>query len=215
MKATSRTTWRRRKTVRAGNLHSRVPARSCAHCALIWAYLDPLCLHATLLQLGSADAQPRVLTIPRDNRALVESACSAAALNALAEPEGSAWQKHRSELLGKAGAQAGAALYSLVDWSKPWHEAVAGELSTEARTRLGLDGIDLDLPSQPMGPFGRPVPGITVPAWMLDKREQPAGAAQTAPLVEDLQTHEGGFAFHVGSRRFMYSRHGLMQDASL
>ena len=149
------------------------------------AYPDLLCLHATLLQLGSADAHPRVLTIQRDNRALVESACSAAALNALAEPEGSAWQKRRSELLGKAGAQAGAALYSLVDWSKPWHEAVAGELSTEARTRLGLDGIDLDLPSRPMGPFGRLVPGITVPAWMLGELARQTGAAQTAPLVDD------------------------------
>ena len=167
------------------------------------AYPDLLCLQATLRMLE----QHSLLDIPRDNRMLVEQACGAASLGALADTLGAAWQAHRNHLLGHASAQSSHALFHTTDWLKPWHEAVAGELDTEARTRLGLDGIDVELPALPRSVFGHELQRLTIPAWML-----PSGASQAGavfPTAEALLATPDALHFTVAGRAFVYDRWGL------
>jgi CRISPR-associated endonuclease/helicase Cas3 len=174
------------------------------------AYPDLLSLQCTLEQLVGADrSSPLRLRIPQDNRRLVEAACSAAALDAWvrAAPQGSEWPAHRQRMLGISGAQSGQSAHASVDWLGPWHRATAGELDGDVRTRLGLDGIDVELPSGMVSAFGNPVRQLSVPAWMWAGASLPTSA--DAPVASDVERIDGGFTFSIGSRRFRYDRLGL------
>ena len=173
------------------------------------AYPDVLCLQATLRALRDESRFP-VLDIPTDNRDLVELGCSRRALGALAEALGGPWQNHANELYGKSSAQRSAAHLACTDWQAPWHEAVSSELNPAAKTRLGLDGIDLELPAGLESPFRQAIDKLTVPAWMLPG--WPDGAAPALPVVEDLKVHDGGLRFSVRGQPLRYDRHGLAQD---
>lgn len=178
------------------------------------AYPDVLCLQATLRALRDQAAFP-VLDIPAHNRALVEQACGRPALQALAEALGGPWLAHAMELHGKHSAQRSAALFNCIDWLKPWREAVPGELNAQAKTRLGLDGIELALPEPVSSPLGHRIDKLTVLAWMLPGLgDLPEGAAAELPQVEALQAFEGGFRFSVRGQVFTYGRHGLAQAAT-
>lgn len=173
------------------------------------AYPDVLCLQATLRALRD-EVQFPVLDIPTHNRDLVERTCGRAALAALAAQLGGAWQDHANLLYGKQGAQRTAAHLVCTDWAKPWREAVTDELSAPAKTRLGLDGIDLELPAPMDTPFGHRIDKLTVPAWMLPPG--PQGETPALPVVEQLRVIDGGFSFSVRGQPLRYDRHGLVQD---
>jgi CRISPR-associated endonuclease/helicase Cas3 len=174
------------------------------------AYPDVLCLQATLNALRD-DARYPVLDIPTNNRELVERACGRAALRALAEELGTVWKSHAEELYGKGVAQRMLADSACTDWQEPWRAAAANELNPEAKTRLGLDGIELDLPAGLSYPFGHSIDKLTLPAWMLPR--WPESDAPSLPAVEDLQIFDGGFRFAVRGQPFRYDRHGLARDA--
>lgn len=174
------------------------------------AYPDVLCLQATLGLLRDEVAFP-ALDIPTHNRELVERSCGRAILAAQAQALGPDWMAHAAALYGVQSAQRSAADFACIDWLKPWREAVPGELSIEARTRLGLDGIDLDLPVPQITAFGHRIERLTVPAWML--KRPPAGEGESPPVVEDLQMLGGqGFTFSVRGEHFRYDRQGLAQE---
>ena len=170
------------------------------------AYPDLLALQATLDALSDSDRYP-VLDIPGDNRDLVEQCCGHAALAQLAQDLGGPWPAHRAALLGQASAHGSAALYQCVDWARPWREAVPGELSTEAKTRLGLDSIDVDLPAGTLSPFGYPMERLAIPAWMLPSL--PERNDDGPPAVESLVRNTLGMQFNVRGRGFSYTRWGL------
>ena len=168
------------------------------------AYPDVLCLQATLLALK----QRPVLEIPHDNRALVEQACGSKALQRLAESLGEHWVAHHSETRGKAFAQAAEASYRVIDWQAPWRDAVPGELSADAKIRLGLNAVDIELPTHPVSVFGHAIKQIAVPAWLLPSGAFDGGAV--APTAQSVSTDGQGFVFSVAGRSFRYNRHGLI-----
>lgn len=173
------------------------------------AYPDLLVLQATVNALSDPQRYP-LLDIPTDNRALVERCCGQPALEQLARNLGGPWLDHRQTLLGQASAQGSAALYQCVDWARPWREAVPGDLSTEAKTRLGLDGIDLELPPGTRSAFGHALERISVPAWMLPTllaQEQPE-----PPTIDGLSADPDELKFSVRGQAFSYTRWGLAQD---
>ena len=170
------------------------------------AYPDLLVLQATLNLLKDDQRFP-VLDIPSHNRALVEETCGRPALAALATRLGDPWPAHLQEIAGKASAHGSAALYQCIDWALPWRQAVPGELSTEARTRLGLDSIELELPPATTSPFGHALQRLNVPAWMLPSVPAASGAAP--PSVEGLVEGASGLHFSVLGQDFNYTRFGL------
>ena len=167
------------------------------------AYPDLLCLHATLSALEDRERFPS-LQIPSHNRALVERACGS--LTALAEQLGEPWISHHIELQGLFGAQGVQAAFASIDWDKPWAEAGRGELDVDARTRLGLDGIELMLPHTWDSPFGTQVDRLTMPAWMLPARKEDV---PEIPAIDDLHESREGLTFKVRGRAFTYDRLGL------
>lgn len=170
------------------------------------AYPDLLALQATLNALQDRITFPE-LDIPTHNRELVERSCGRPSLDALAQQLGEPWIEHMQELHGQRSAQSATAMFQCIDWSKPWREALAGELSTAAKTRLGLDGIDLILPLGQSSPFGNQIDRLTMPAWMLPS--VPNVGAAAPPQVEDLASGSDGLRFSVRGRGFSYTRLGL------
>ena len=173
------------------------------------AYPDLLCLEATWKALEDTTTFP-ALEIPLHNRALVERSCSRAALSLLAERSGEAWKEHWKLLEGKVHAQGGQAELNSFDWLKEWREAMPGELNADVRTRLGLDGVELELP-QPWdaSPFGQRIERLTAPAWML-----PPQPGHGPPAMTDAQTWDATLRFRVGDREYIYDRFGLAIDAT-
>lgn len=170
------------------------------------AYPDLLALQATLNALSDTSRFP-VLDIPSDNRELVERCCGRPALQLLSEALGGDWPAHLQTLQGLASAQGSAALYQCIDWAQPWREAVPGELSTEAKTRLGLDSIEVDLPPGTRSPFGHALERLSIPAWMLPTL--PDRQDQGAPTVDGLVRAALGLDFRVRGQGFSYTRWGL------
>lgn len=172
------------------------------------AYPDVLALEATRRALLDAASFP-VLDIPRHNRALVERTCGAAALARLAEDLGGPWNDHLAEATGRAAAQGQHAQTVTVDWERPWREAEPGEMSMDVRTRLGLDGIDLEL-STPWdsSPFGHRIERLTLPAWMLPSN----GVLDAVPTAEAVEYGRAELRFRVRGRAFVYDRLGLAVD---
>jgi CRISPR-associated endonuclease/helicase Cas3 len=175
------------------------------------AYPDLLMLQATLAALQDWQRYP-VLDIPTHNRALVEQSCGRPTLARLAASLGEPWGKHLQDITGKAGAQGSAALYQCIDWAQPWREAAPGELSTEARTRLGLDNIELTLPVACTSPLGHALTHLNMPAWMLPA--VPNDDCAGTPTVDNLVADTQGLHFSVRGQQFCYTRFGLAVDAS-
>jgi CRISPR-associated endonuclease/helicase Cas3 len=85
------------------------------------------------------DARPTV-SIPDDNRTLVEEGTDPRALYELAKSLGPAWVKHHGDLVGELMARGQAASYAALDWSIDWEDVTwLPDLDERAKTRLGLD----------------------------------------------------------------------------
>lgn len=170
------------------------------------------------LGLGAKSAYPNLLAveaswrelecctvwdIPQHNRALVEACCDEATLRGLAIELGGPWPDHINELVGKAAAQRNTADFATMNWLQPWDELAPGELTGQARTRLGLDALNLDLPESWVTPLGQTLKHLDIPAWMLP--------AEPHPLVAALARHRDPqvLSFEAGGKQFSYSRFGL------
>jgi CRISPR-associated endonuclease/helicase Cas3 len=141
--------------------------------------------------------------IPHDNRALVETCCDEATLGCMAAEMGSDWLSHMNELTGKALAQRNTAEIVMMDWLQPWSTLAPGELTGNARTRLGLDALTLELPEPWVTPLGQMLKTVDVPAWMLGAvADLPTANLTGAASADEL-------CFDAGGRSFRYSRLGL------
>jgi CRISPR-associated endonuclease/helicase Cas3 len=170
------------------------------------AYENLIAIEATLQQLESR----AVLTIPADNRELVEACTDSGTLRVLAEALPGPWVEHVDGLFGKHAAQAGQAWRRSIRWTTPWSAlSSADSLEGPARTRLGLDGRKFVFGKTWTSPFGASMTEVTVPGWMLPEGDLPDG-------VEDLEPSEApserGLRFTVGGRRFVYNRLGLAPE---
>lgn len=166
-------------------------------------YPDLLALEATLRSL---EANPTV-TIPADNRRLVEVALHPQALEAIAASLGTDWRNHAAAMAGKAHADRSTAKSLALDLSRPFSELIFPiDANADAiTTRLGGRDLLVDLVPALAGPFGQPVTRIKIPAWMagtIGPEEQPT------PAVRDGE----GWTFRLGARGFRYDRWGLARS---
>ena len=168
------------------------------------AYENLLAIEATWRLLEDTATYPAWL-IPDHNRVLVEAGADSQRLLALADQMGGGWPAFGQQLLGKRAAEAGQAAPVLVRWSDDWNDAHWSDLGDQVRTRLGLDGIDIDLLQPWTSPFGQPLASLTVPRWML-----PALAgAKLPPSVEQQQVDGQALTLQVAGRSLRYDRLGL------
>jgi len=145
--------------------------------------------------------------IPRMNRLLVESATHPGRIEALNEELGSAWEQYWDRIYGATIAEAGSARNVALVTDRTFIDEGGRPLlfvSDEhvVRTRLGAEGARIQFTDGVVGPFGRVVSGVTLPAHWSRNLAVPE-AAITPEQVD------GKLWFAVEETRFAYGREGL------
>ena len=144
------------------------------------------------------------LTIPADNRTLVEAATRFSALESLANALGEPWEAHWREFAGVVASRRGAADMMRLDWSEPWDEQRwPAEPGERIRTRLGLDDRLVELPETWTSPFGQVIERMKIPGWMVKSPEE---HEENARITGRTSTE---LHFHWCGGNFVYNRHGL------
>lgn len=164
-------------------------------------YADLRALEATRALL----AERPVVSIPADNRYLVEAATHPDRLRAIEKCRGVEWEKLGQRKEGKDGGEQTCAHISALEISKRFDEQ---EFNDDVRnaTRLGAQDrilhFDLELP----GPFGEPLKELPIRHHLLPKDlspdAEPSNISQTATTT----------SFSLGNAKFRYTRLGLSKD---
>ncbi len=146
--------------------------------------------------------------IPAMNRMLVERATHPHALKKIVEEKGEAWLVHANNVEGGEFADGLTAANAIVKRNLSFfsdnRDVLFPSDEERIRTRLGDEGIDVDLDSPQPSPFvgAPPVHRLSIPVrWMSGERVEGAVPAE--------YSQDGGFAFAVGEHRFHYDRLGL------
>ncbi|HEY3354846.1 MAG TPA: CRISPR-associated helicase Cas3' [Polyangia bacterium] len=144
-------------------------------------------------------------TIPADNRELVEAATHPEALRAITAALKGPWPAHEQQVEGRRLAHTAHGAAQLVDWSRPLEDQPFPD-DLAIATRLGEhDRIAVFDPPLP-GPFGQPVGGVSIPAYLV--RGVPGKAA---PAI--TRCAERCIEFSLGAEKFIYDRLGLRPAA--
>lgn len=163
-------------------------------------YPDLLAIEATwrLLEVR------QLLTLPQDNRWLVEHATHPEALGAIAGELGAAWEALRRELQGVASAHVQHAAHVALRWEEDLLEMVfPGRLDDRIATRVGTEDRRFRLDPPSPSPFGAMLDEVVVPGWL-------ARAIEPQIEVADVSREVNGLVLRVGGVGFRYERVGLM-----
>lgn len=164
--------------------------------ALGLVYANLLGVLATRRALAAGEP----LSVPKDNRGLVEASTHPEALKGLAEDMGGRWLAHWGRVRGIEGAHALEAHRVCLDWKRPIEPFP--DIPQRISTRLGLDDRTVELPAGTIGPFGGPVTALNVPGRWLP------GVVADAPTTVRVAA-PGVLGVTVGDRSFLYDRLGL------
>lgn len=162
-------------------------------------YADVRILEATR-RLITAESQ---VSIPADNRRLVESATHPEALHAIAAL-GEAWGKHGQQIDGDTGAKKAFARGALIRFDKPFvDDDNRFPPDLDIATRLGAaDRVVYFDPPLP-GPFGNAIRELPIRHHLLPR------GLELDVQPNDIAIDAGGFRFRLGDAQYRYSRLGL------
>lgn len=159
-----------------------------------WVYDNLLSVRATLDWLHSG----RSISIPDDCRLLVERATHADCLRKTAASLGGSWTDLWRELFDEAATKAQLAEASLIDWRRPYREALVNE---RLPTRLGEGTVTVAVESL-VSPFtsheieALPIPGRWLRGTVLP--DEPVNAAEGR--------------LRIGTESFAYDRLGIRRQ---
>jgi len=165
------------------------------------AYPDLLQLEATLRLLEECPA----ITIPADNRRLVEGALHPEVRAALAPTLGPAWRTHAANRATAAFADRETAGLRSLDLATPFSALAYSRGGEDASTRLGEQALLVDFDQPFTGPFDEAVHRIAIPAWMVS-------GTGFAGQPERLDDDGDGQRFRLGDRTYRYDRWGLHEE---
>jgi hypothetical protein len=156
-----------------------------------WVYNNLLSVRATLDWLGSG----RSISIPQDCRSLVERATHAHYLRKLAESLSGSWSDLWRELFDDAAMKAQLAEASLIDWERPYREALVNEWLP---TRLG-EGTTTVAVRNLVSPFtGQNIEALPIPGRWL------SGVA-----LPDEPINAVNQQLRIGTQNYTYDRLGI------
>ncbi len=150
-------------------------------------------------------------TIPRMNRELVERATHRDALDEITEELGGRWREHANRVMGVELAEGLTARHAVVRRDKSFcadnEDVLFGSVEERIRTRLGDEGIEIELEAAGWSPFeGSRITSITLPRrWLPGQEEWDDAPASAAP-------DRDGFTFRFAGRTFRYDRFGLRRE---
>lgn len=165
-------------------------------------YPDLLVLEATLRLI---EGNPTI-SLPRDNRRLVEGALHREVLDGLQRELDTKWVNHAAVLEGGAAAERGLAKRWCLDLTKPFGTLLFRDKDEAIATRLGTRDRLVDFDPPFAGPFGTMVERLTVPGWMA-----PGVPAEVEAVLEEAGPD--GARFRLADRKFLYGRWGLEAGA--
>ena len=139
--------------------------------------------------------------IPQMNRALVEGATHPERIAAVIEGKGEDWKRYESKVGGAALAAGMVADLNALDREKRFEDTIFPSSDERIVTRLGEEGIVLTFDPPQVGPFGRQIGRIALPARCS------RGIGKDEPVKASAESE--GLVLSVGRRRFRYSREGL------
>lgn len=142
------------------------------------------------------------VSLPDNNRYLVEAATHPDRLQALEAELGEAWQTLARRLAGSAGAKATMAHLHVLNFKKDFgdEQFPAG---VQVGTRLGASDRLVHFDPERSGPFGESVKVLPIRHHLWPK-DLPLDAEPT-----HVTQHENGLTFRLGEATFRYSRLGL------
>ncbi len=147
-------------------------------------------------------AERPTVTIPDDNRALVEGATFPTRLTDI-EALGEDWQKLGQQIQGQTGAKRTIAQLHGLEIDLAFDKQQAFPTDLDIATRLGVRDRLLTFNPAPTGPFGEPLCQLPIRHFLvpesLDQDAQPTA----------VTTLDGAIVFNLGAVRFRYSRVGL------
>ncbi|MCF8005518.1 MAG: CRISPR-associated helicase Cas3' [Chromatiaceae bacterium] len=141
------------------------------------------------------------ISIPADNRALIEAATHPEPLRAL-ESLGEDWQRLGQQIDGRTGAERSIAHLHGLDVAIPFDEQQGFPTDLDIATRLGERDRLLRFEPAPIGPFGLLLQQLPVRHFLvkgIDPDAQPAA----------VESHDGTVLFRLESACYRYSRLGL------
>jgi len=151
-----------------------------------------------------------VLTIPEDNRMLVESAQHQEAFQTLVldhAPNPKVWKAWNEDFNKFQGGESGdrvLAQDNIILWNQPYATMQFPDASETIRTRLSQFPVDIKFEPPLIGPFGDMVPRLTVPFYML-----PPGDKWEKPDSVVVHKDGSGFKFRLADWEYVYDRFGL------
>jgi CRISPR-associated endonuclease/helicase Cas3 len=168
-------------------------------------YGDLRMIEATWNALKRRRQSQTSLTIPDDNRTLVEEATHQDVLSDIAS-EGE-WEKHAQAVRESEREDVLAALNNLIDHDRRFladRNRFSGE---RPKTRLGDEGVVVALPREMTTPFGHSVEELTLSPYHFDRDARPEnGDAERAEPTVD------GFDFTFAGEHFAYTALGIQKQ---
>jgi len=161
-------------------------------------YADLRMLEATRALL----AERPVVSIPDDNRYLVEAATHPDKLVEIQEQQGVAWQTLGQKIEGYIGAHRTIAHLHALDVEQTFGEQEFPN-DVQIATRLGAQDRILHFSIKLLSPFGEPLKELPIRYHLLPKDLSP----DTEP--SDIIQTETSLAFRLGDAQFRYTRLGL------
>jgi CRISPR-associated endonuclease/helicase Cas3 len=161
-------------------------------------YVDLRVLEATRALL----VERPVVSIPADNRYLVEAATHPDKLHAIQEEQGEAWQTLGQRIEGGTGAKKTIGHLHALDVEQTFGEQEFPN-DVQIATRLGAQDRILHFILELSGPFGEPLKELPIRYHLLPKDLSP-----DAEPSDIIQT-ETSLTFRLGDAQYRYTRLGL------
>ncbi|WP_158666483.1 CRISPR-associated helicase Cas3' [Salinibacter altiplanensis] len=168
-------------------------------------YGDLRIIEATWRALAKRDERGEHLSIPDDNRTLVEEATHPDVIEEIASDD--AWQIHAQAVREMAREETTDARNNVIDFDD-WFTSSKNQFSGERlKTRLGDEGIVVALPDEVETPLGNTVEELTLSPYFFDRGNRPEnGDASHAEPIAD------GFKFTFADETFTYTALGIQKQ---
>lgn len=173
-------------------------------------YEDLRALEATWRALAAHEK----ISIPADNRVLVESATHPEVLAALVAELGEPWTAHQTCVTGRVYAERRQGNLNLIrrdlafgsDSAGESVEFPSGDTARRIPTRLGLEDRLVHFEPPVTSPFdaSREITELTLPHHLVEP-----GTSADSETADEVEKTAGGFSFRFGPRRYLYDRLGL------
>lgn len=164
-------------------------------------YDDLRIIEATWRQLETRE----LITIPNENRELVETSLHSYSLQQIIKEMGDKWCRHQQYVEGSAMADKLMAHYNITNWKDDFlSEKIlfASGVDTHISTRLGEGDRRVMFDSEITSPFGVQIREITIPCWMCRNVER-----NSEPC--DVHIEDNSVFFQLGDHHYIYDRMGL------